>query len=223
MKLTTWIGTLLLASAGNVAAMSVEFDLLDPVSIEGRRGSFAEALDYEEQGLGLRVTGWSSGGSSYNPLADITRTKIGARKNGLGVERRGGKAAAIDNRGLDFDFLMFEFDREVSLTSVGLGFAPHYSDTDVSLAAINEMDVWSVDNIYDAERGANQVSLSASSATWVIGAFHPAFGFAQDFAWDSFRIDQISVDVNAVPLPAAFWFFLTGMGALGYFRRKAHA
>ncbi len=221
MKYTKWIGAALLVCAGQVSALAVDFDLLNPVSTEGSRGNYSDALDYQSGGLGLRVTGWSSGGDRYNPLAGISSAQVGMNAGGLGVERRGGVRGNIDNLALDFDFLMLEFDSAVSLSSVGVGYIPRYADSDVSIGAIDEFSVWSVGNIYDAELGRNDVDTTFTASTWLIGAFHPMFGISQDFSWDAFRIDQISVNVSAVPLPASVWFFATGLALLGYFRRTS--
>lgn len=223
MKISTWIGAACLAIAGQASAMTVEFDLLDPVSSEGQSGAYYDSLNYSSDGYNMSVSGWSSGGDRYNPFANIQGASVGMNSNGLGVEKRRGAGSSIDNFALDFDFLMFEFDRDVNVSEFNISYVPEYADTDVSLAAINGMDVWSVDNIYDANLGNNEVDLNATSSVWIIGAFHPAFGFVQDFAWDAFRIDQISVDVNPVPLPAAFWFFATGLGFIAYYRRRAQA
>lgn len=221
MKLNVLGFVLAVAFVSQANAITVNFDLLDPVSADGVNGAFADGFNYEAGGLDLHVSGWSSGGDRYNPLAGIKEAKIGKKKNGLGVERRGGKRGTIDNLGLDFDFLMLEFDREVTLSSIGLGFIPKYADSDVSLGGIDEFGVWSVGNIYDAELGANATNASFSSSIWLVGAFHPLFGIAQDFSWDAFRIDQISVNVSAVPLPAAFWFLASGLCIIGFIRRRA--
>ncbi len=209
--------------AAPVNALTVDFDLLDPASTEGEWGHFSDALNYRAGGIDLQVSGWSSGGDLYNPFAGILEAKIGMNDLGLGVERIGGKLGDIDNYGLDFDFLMLEFDRDVTLSSVGVSFIPEYADSDVSLGAIDEFGVWSVGSIYDAELGANATNATATASTWLIGAFHPLFGIAEDFSWDAFRIDQISVNVSAVPLPAAFWFLASGLCMIGFYRRKANA
>ncbi len=223
MKFTGWIGAALLITASQVSALAVDFDLLNPVSADGASGRYADALNYESNGLGLSVSGWSSGGDRYNPFAGISLAQIGVNSNGLGVERRGGVRGNIDNLGLDFDFLILEFESAVNLSSVGVGYIPRYADSDVSIGAVDEFSVWSVGNIYDAELGGNDVNSSFTSSTWLIGAFHPMFGISQDFSWDAFRIDQISVNVSAVPLPASVWFFATGLALLGYFRRSSRA
>lgn len=213
----------LLMCVGHAYGAAVDFDLLNPVSTEGTRGKYSSVLNYESNGLGLRVSGWSSGGDRYNPFGAIKEAQVGLNANGLGVERRGGVRGSVDNLGLDFDFLMLEFESSVNLSSVGVGYIPRYADSDVSIGAVDEFSVWSVGNIYDAELGGNDVNASFTSSTWLIGAFHPMFGISQDFSWDAFRIDQISVNVSAVPLPASVWFFATGLALLGYFRRSSRA
>lgn len=223
MKLKAWLVSVVFMVAQYAGAMTVDFDLLDPVSADGVSGSFAEAFNYEAGGVDLRVSGWSTGGDKYSPFGAISEADVSAKRGGLGVEHRGGRRGAVDNMGLDFDFLMLEFDTSVTLSSVGVGFIPRYADSDISIGAIDEFGVWSVGNIYDAEIGANDTNTTFSSSTWLIGAFHPLFGITQDFAWDAFRIDQISVNVSAVPLPAAFWFFASGLLMVGYLRRRANA
>ncbi len=223
MNLRPLIASVLLLVGSHVNAMTIDFGLLDPVSADGASGEFADAYNYSVDDLDLTVSGWSSGGDRYNPFANIRPAHVGMNENGLGVERRTGARGDIDNIGLDFDFLMLEFEQSVTLDSVGLSYIPQYADSDISVGAIDEFGVWSVGNIYDAEMGSNSTNATFSSSTWLIGAFHPLFGVAQDFEWDAFRIDQISVSVSAVPLPAAFWFFATGLCMVGYLRRRANS
>ncbi|MFL0804596.1 MAG: hypothetical protein K6L81_12820 [Agarilytica sp.] len=223
MNLKAWTVLVLMLVAAKASSMTVDFDLLDPISADGKRGAYADSYNYQSEGLGLEVSAWSNGGNRYSPFSTISEASVGMNRNGLGVERRGGVRGNVDNLGMDFDFLMLEFDSEVTLSSVGVGFIPKYADSDISLGGIDEFGVWSVGNIYDAELGANATNATFTSSTWLIGAFHPLFGITQDFSWDAFRIDQISVNVSAVPLPAAFWFFASGLFVIGYFRRKSNA
>jgi len=222
MKIKGWVAALSLCFAGSASALTVDFDLTDWDSAERKRGSYANEYSYEVDGVSLSVTGWSSGGNKYNPNAGLKQARVGQWRGGLGVENNRGASHTVDNWGYDFDFLMFEFDTEVTLEGVGLGYIHRNGDSDVSVGAYDGVNLVSAGNIFNANLGLNDANPSnVASSTWLVGAFHPLFGAAQDDWWDGFKVNELSVSVSPVPLPAAFWFFASGLAALGVFRKKA--
>ncbi|MFT5085055.1 MAG: hypothetical protein ACI9Y1_003112 [Lentisphaeria bacterium] len=210
-------------TAGSVYGMAVDFDLTMPVSYTNGYSHFAESFQYSAGGLGLNVTGLSSGGDRWNPLADATNSLVGISDYGLGVERYG-ISRTVDNAFFDYDLLFFSFDRQVTLSSLSLGYVAargYLSDSDVSVGFFDGADLYSAGNVFDATVSSNSANLQGfSSDTWLIGAFNPFFGAAQDADWDGFTLDSISVNVGEVPLPAAIWLMASGMLALVIFRRK---
>lgn len=220
MNLKGLTAAVLLGISGAAQSYSVSFDLGDPVSAEGTYAHYADAYNYEVEGVSMSVTGWSSGGDSFSPLGSISAAQIGLWNNWMGVEGEGSMSPTMDNFGLDFDFLMFEFNQEVTLDGIGLGYIEN--DSDLSIATMEAGELLSVGSIYDADLGLNAVDAPAvASSIWIIGAFHPSFGSIQDFSWDGFKLNELSVDINPVPLPAAVWFLVTGLLGFGWLRRKA--
>lgn len=220
MKLKGLIAAALLGLSGVAQSYSVSFDLGDPVSAEGAYAHYANAYNYQVEGVSMSVTGWSSGGDRFSPLGRIDAAQVGLWNSWMGVEGEGSMSPTVDNFGLDFDFLMFEFSQEVSLNGVGLGYIEN--DSDLSIGTMDAGELLAVGSIYDADLGLNAVNApTIASNIWVIGAFHPAFGRIQDFSWDGFKLNELSVDINPVPLPAAVWFLATGLLGFGWFRRRA--
>jgi hypothetical protein len=209
--------------ASSAFALPVNFDLTRPGSSIGATGRFADSYSYQLNGLGLNVSGISNGGDFYGPLSGMTQADVGWSRAGLGVESRG-LLQTVDNAGWDYDFLVFSFDRQVTLGTVGLGYISESCfahDSDVSVGAFMNGSLVSAGNIFDANYGNNSANGSGySSDVWLVGAYHPYFGAAQDNYWDSFRIDSIGVNVAAVPLPAAIWFMVSGLVAMGAMRRR---
>lgn len=223
MKLTGLMAAVVLSATSSFAgATSINFNLKDPLSAEGVHNHYADTYNYQVDGVGMSVSGWSSGGDRFRPFGDVSQAQVGLWNGLMGVEGAGSMSHAVDNFAFDFDFLMFEFDREVSLEGVGLGYINN--DSDVSIGAYDASDLLAVGNIYDASLGLNSFSApQIASNIWIVGAFHPAFGAVQDHRWDGFKLNELAVNVNPVPLPAAFWFLATGLVGFGVMRKRASA
>lgn len=203
----------------------VSFDLTNPTSSSGQNGYYADSYSYNAGGINLTVTGFSLGGDRHRPFGEYEWADVGLYRGGLGVESGRGTSHTVDNRHGDFDFLLFSFDQEVELNSISLGYiSGRHGDSDVSYGSMDNNSYTWTGSIYDAKLGENIANpASISEDTWVIGAFHPFFSEVKDWCWDGFKVSGISVNVNAVPLPAAFWFFASGLGMLAYLRRRRQA
>ncbi|WP_086931180.1 VPLPA-CTERM sorting domain-containing protein [Agarilytica rhodophyticola] len=214
-----WLAVFAMLFVVQTQAVTVDFDLIDPISADRARGDYARAFNYEVDGINLSISGLSSGGDRFAPFSSFSRARVGLWNGLVGIERRG-LSHTIDNFGFDYDFLVLDFDTEVSLESIDLGYIA--ADSDVSIGGISNGSFVFGDSIFDASLGTNHVdSAGVVASRWLVGAFHPLFGAAQDSYGDSFKISQLSVNVNPVPLPAAFWFFATGLIAFLGLRRRA--
>ncbi len=223
MSLRVWIAAASLAISSMTSALTVNFDLVDPVSSDGAVDHYADVFNYQVGDVSMSVSALSTGGDVYQPFADMSRASVGLWNNLMGVERDG-MSHSVDNLEMDYDFLVFEFDREVSIESIGLGYIEDDADSDISIGAIHDEELFAADNIFDALLGANPVDTEEiASSIWLVGAFHPFFGESQDSMWDGFKLSQVAVDVNPVPLPPAVLFLGTGMFIVAYLRRRAVA
>ncbi|AQT60648.1 PEP-CTERM sorting domain-containing protein [Cellvibrio mixtus] len=154
------LGCLTLATLATSSAMAapISFDLVNPDSRNGVLNStYAKQYNYEEQDLGLSVTGWSYGTQTtttttctkYNKQGKCTKTTsttttsvkkeieqdyVG-RWDGLGVEKTDSPNHAVDNEGGDFDMHLLSFDELVKLISIDVGW--YQNDADISILAFN--------------------------------------------------------------------------------------
>ncbi len=148
------LGCLILSTLVIAPAMAtpISFDLVNPDSRTGVLNStYAKQYNYEEQGLGLSVTGWSYGTQTTTTCAkfnkqnkctkyttttsvkqEIEQDYVG-RWDGLGVEKTDAPNHAVDNQGGDFDMHLLSFDELVKLTSIDLGW--YQNDADISILA----------------------------------------------------------------------------------------
>lgn len=134
----------------------INFNLTDPDSRNGIYDStYAKQYNYEEDDIGLAVTGWSYGTKTnpktckrtdrwgkckeWNPATTsvveaIEQDYVG-KWDGLGVEKTDSPNHAVDNEGGDFDMLLLSFEELIELVSIDLGWIS--GDSDMSILAFN--------------------------------------------------------------------------------------
>jgi hypothetical protein len=134
----------------------INFDLTAPDSRNGIYNStYAKQYNYEEDDIGLAVTGWSYGTKTnpktckrtdrwgnckeWNPATTsvveaIEQEHVG-KWDGLGVEKTDSPNHAVDNESGDFDMLLLSFDELIELISIDLGWIS--GDSDMSILAFN--------------------------------------------------------------------------------------
>lgn len=152
--LTGFVITLCLSPAA--FAIPITIDLTSPDSREGVYNStYAKQHNYEEDDLGLSLTGWSYGTkktttqecTKKNRKGDCTKYKtvtttsldeaieqeLVGKWDGLGVEKTDSPNHAVDNEAGDYDMHLLSFDELVKLTSLDIGW--FQGDTDISILA----------------------------------------------------------------------------------------
>ena len=136
-------------------ATPIDFNLTSPDSRGGILNStYAMQYNYEEDALGLAVTGWSYGiktnpqtcrryrnnrCTAWNQATTSVNEAIEqdyvGKWDGLGVERAETPNHAVDNEGGDYDMHLLSFDELVALTTLDIGW--FQGDTDISILAFN--------------------------------------------------------------------------------------
>ena len=150
-----------LGTIGSAFASPITFNLVSPESRNGIFNStYARQYNYEKDGLGLSVTGWSYGTQTTTrqvctrenrqgkctKTRSITATSVNraieqdyvGKWEGLGIEKTDSPNHAVDNEGGDYDMHLLSFDELVKLTSLDLGW--YQKDTDISILAFNGND-----------------------------------------------------------------------------------
>ncbi len=147
-----------LGIVGTANATPITFDLKSPDSRNGIFNStYAMQYNYEEEDLGLAVTGWSYGIKTTTTKTCKKYDRKGACKewktttttslneaieqdyvgkwDGLGVEKTDTPNHAVDNEAGDYDMHLLSFDEMVKLTALDIGW--YQTDTDISILAFN--------------------------------------------------------------------------------------
>lgn len=226
-------------SGGLATAASVTFDFTHHGSQGQSSGTgYGNNIRFEEDGLSLKVKSYADTGSG-NTLqsAEVYRwgTGLGScnRKEGSVKHRScSGPAHQVDNVGSK-DFTIFRFQEQVSFESITVDPYGRY-DRDLSywvgtLDKLGNLVGSSLNQLSSLGFGARQdtfsnpssnpltVGLSGVGNVLMVGA-SVVNGYTGN---DRFKISNLTV--APVPLPAAAWFFLTGIAALVWQRRRAQA
>ncbi len=185
-------------------------------------------------GVNVAISGWSD---TYGYNDDIV---VGADSYkisnyyGYGVTNsdwestRNSPDHAIDNINTkngnwqDFDFILFSFDEAVSLTGASYSWVYNQNDSQVSVAALDDIDTlssgsntWSdivsnaVSSSYDIIKYdtsdshfkyTSEFGLSASAKYWLVGAYNTVFGDIGGNSYDdAFKLTGVGFSVNDSP------------------------
>ncbi|WP_417586113.1 exosortase-dependent surface protein XDP1 [Nitrincola sp.] len=144
-----------------------------------------------------------------------------------------------------YQMVLFDFGREVSLDSFTVGDAVYtnnnwasvlaYTDT-APLTTLNGQS-WSdllesgfsnagdANTYDDVTRGTPRlVEGGLTSQYWLVGVYNAVFSDNPMGTYDEgFKLTGISfstIDVSEVPLPAAAWLFLTGLAGMGWVKKR---
>ena len=158
----------------------------------------------------------SNGTANFNlSLNGERRISINQDIEGLGINNlNGGDSNDIDGFGSN-DILVFSFDRVVTLTQAifenfdrGDEFV-FYRGPDANPNAVNA-DIFSLP-VPDTDGDEGFRNFAFTGTTFGIGALDGD---------DDFRLSKLTLHVTPVPLPAAGWMLLAGLGGLAAMRRR---
>ncbi|MGB5871335.1 MAG: VPLPA-CTERM sorting domain-containing protein [Albidovulum sp.] len=209
MKLLKFcIGAFIAATiSSGASAATVTFDFTG-----GNQGGWQSSLSYALSGVNLSVTGGTYiDGFNITGAAQV-RSYSGS---GLGVRSPNDNNSQIDGSGNN-DAAIFSFSQAVTLNAVS--FAPNtisgndYFDqftSNTGTPVLRDLDV-----------------LAASTYTFAAPRTALNFAIGAYFSTSAYYIRSITVsfaDPTSVPLPAAGWALLAGLGSIGFIRRRRKA
>jgi len=178
----------------------------------GLSGSDTSSLSFNVDGIGLTVTaGTFSSGSNPSSIDFSTRRvdrSVGGQ--GLGVDSSG-DAESIDGFAGN-DVLVFTFDQEVTIDRIFFGGVD--GNDDFAFGDVTGSSFTRIVNFQDVAGSVFTSSFGGDTAGLGFGI--GAIGTADNF---SIR----GLEVSAVPLPAAGWMLLAGVGGIAAMRRKKKA
>jgi hypothetical protein len=185
--------TMMFAGSGAMAATT--FDLT------GAPPSQGTSFIFNQDSIQMTATGFTD-----TVLFGLTQTNVTQDETGLGVTRFFDTDADLDGQ-VD-EFLVFTFDQTVSLFTI------LFDDVDPD-------DDW--DLFVDTGSGFAQVANESTDNpfTFTVGTNGNRVAIGADGGNDSFRVREITV--AAIPLPAAGWLMLAGLGGIAALRRRKKA
>ena len=220
-----------------MAAPTYTFNTVGNTSVNGTYGDAITFSPTTLSTLQLSVTGWQSNLFTNT----VTSAYLGAYAGGLGVTGAGDAKGAsglhqIDSVGFYTDFVLLEFNRPVTLTSIttnsysigGLSAnnAVWFGTSNAVTPAWNSTvgfanyavspSLWG--NVAAGASGATRMTGATTASTkWLVGA---ALGPLNSV--DAFKLSSITVtdSVAAVPEPATWATMIIGFGAAGVALRR---
>ena len=194
------IATLLFAMSANAAT----FDFAGYAD-----GSYGEGVhsNFSEDGINLTASGYTSPNFSTEAYPYLD-----AGDAGLGVCKTTNCAGSTDDNVNDGEMLKLSFDQSVSLGDTSFRNKDH--GTNFGGEIYLSVDGGSLHTLDLSTATAGLLSLAGYT-----GKIFEFYNYPQDSGTDDFYIN--SMNVSAVPVPAALWLFAPAlMGLLGLRRRK---
>lgn len=201
-KFTGVLAAVAMTVLASPAAYAATFNLGGP---DANASSFGYSVD----GIGLTVTGERKdddcvflliGCSSYQS------EEVSRDSNGLGVEGWFFDSSALD--GQINERLTFSFDQDVKMMSLMF---TEYDDND-------PYDIY-----VDSGAGFSLISSNSYSNPYTFSPYLTGDTLRIGVTGDSSAFRVSSVTVSAVPLPAAGWLMIAGLGGLAAMRRRKKA
>ncbi len=208
MKILTIAAALLCGAAGIAQAAPVTFDFT------GGRGTQTASLSFAQGGLTVDVLPLVYDDGYH--LSGQHRT-LGHWSTGLGVRDHGDGDHKVDGSG-DNNAVALRFGREVTLLGATFSYADANDHVEVFL-----LDGRAGPNV---RRGLGFSGTGSSASNVALVDFSSdmltsrIFALGATDADDEWKLASITVDVAAVPVPAAGLLLLGAMGAMGAMRRR---
>lgn len=193
--------SVLALSAGAASATIVHFDLG-----HGDSAYNQSSLHYSEGGLDLTLTGASCGTWTCRD-EDIDRYS----GSGVGMNRSYWDSHTVDGYGRN-EYINLEFSHDVQLKSVTFSYVTQYSDF---VLYTWDGSGWNYVGEADADQGTYNFAGTYDGSIFSIGAAG---------AHDSWKLAGVSAHyVAPIPLPAAGWMLLAGIGGIAAMKRRKKA
>jgi len=191
--------------------------------------------------LNVKATGWNASDSNKSAITNgtIDTAKLGVYQGGglgviYGADKGSDGTHQVDSYGNGTDFIMLQFDQDVTLSSIGRNYyslpsgsnrgeASYWADTGNILGAPSSTANINLDggtfneNIFSNIDSNGNLNTKSSASVWLVSA---RFNSNDDgFKIKSLIANTVNVPA-AVPEPASWAMMIVGFGAVGYGMRR---
>lgn len=215
MKSIVLAGALAMCASSAMAA-TVSFSLGGPT--DNNESSFV----YSQGGVDLTVSGIRCGNSAGPNSASCNAALIDRYDGGIGMDGGGNDSHQVDGSGSN-EFLKLAFNPSITLKSASFTYV---SNLDTFRLYTHNGTDWDYEG--DANP-CNQLFCVNPSTTYTYNFAGTYFGsmflIGATGSNDDFKLKAVSVDyeVAAVPLPAAGWMLVAGLGGIAALKRRRKA
>ena len=204
-------------SAGAASAAPIQFDLFSNPSQTG-----FDSFSLDAGGVNLTVSSISCG-DKHGPNAESCRSEETDRwTRGVGVKNSRGDSHQVDGRWRN-EYVVLSFDQAVTLDGAAFTYFSKWDRVNLYTENGSGYAYEERFNAFDSANGFSNASIHTYSFTTPYTG--TTFVFGATGYNDSWKFNAVSVTVPAmqttpVPLPAAGWMLLAGLGGIAAVRRK---
>jgi hypothetical protein len=212
------VATILAMTAGAASASTVYFDL------GGSTSTNQWSFNYSQHGVDLTVTGLVCDDGKGPNSSSCQSEKIDRYSVGLAMEQRNDSSHQVDG-GYSNEFLKLAFNPAITLTKLQFTYASRTDDFHFYTWTNGS---WSESGPYDACPANNWTCGEDSAAHWyTFGSPYTGSMFLVGARGDDddWKLKGVKVEYqpSVVPLPAAGWMLLAGLGGIAALKRRKAA
>lgn len=223
MKFKTTLAALgvaasMVLAAGAASASTIQFNLW------GSTSTNKTSFSYTVGDVDLTITGFSCGDNNGPNHSSCESEKIDRWNTGIGMHRGGSDSHQVDGRGRN-EFLRLDFSPSITLKKLQFTYADKWDQFSFFTMGVSG---WTyVGNGYACQSGVNCGNTSTAHWFTFSGTYSgTSFLVGAKGKYDDWKLRGVKVyyeEPEVIPLPAAGWLLLGGLGGLAAMKRRRKA